>query len=343
MVDLSSVLCGFLMVSQQGRLFALEHIEASETLDRFAPRPCPVSLEGLAPLITRLRPSPIALVVHPGDPPRSYFLTSLQTAGRQRQMKVFQSTDDIVTESLNAGGWPMMHVGELQRAAAAVRDKATTLSVPIRQAELRPNLPTPWREALHGVFTANLEPADEKTSLMEEHVGRLRASISRTMIDGWLAHCLWLDPETGLVGRALPNRDHTGFTSLVGDDLGVLDFRLLLARDEEGRVVQTEGVANVMPALRQGTSWTGPTVNVYDADFRSRHKLDEYYSLYRGLRALAAIGAPLLEFQRGPIGHAMAVKLLMPAAAPESEGAAAVRRFPLRHVIWQTRNPPSGH
>ncbi len=339
MVDLSDVLGGFLMVSQQGRLFALERIEASDTLDHFTPRPCPVSLDGLEPLIRRLRASPMALVIHPGNPPRSYFLTSLPAADRVRQVKVFQSTEEIVTESLNAGGWPLLHVGELQRAAVAARENATTLSVPVRQAELRSNLPTAWCEALHGVFIANLESPADKCSELQDHVARLRVAINRTMVDGWLSHCLWLAPDSGLIGRALPNREHVGFTGLTSDEMGVLDFRRLLARDDEGRLLEGGAVANVVPALQHGTDWTGPTVNIYDIDFRRRHHLDEHYSLHQGLRALSAIGAPVLEFQPGAIGRSIRVRLLIPAAAPESVAAAAVRRFPLRHLLWQTGFP----
>ena len=203
MVDLSDVFCGFIMMSQQGRMFALERLQATPALDRFVPRPVDVSMEGLEPLMLRLRPSPMALVVHPGDPPHHYFLTSFSAGGRARRVKVSQTTNEVVTDSLNAGGWPVLHVGELQKAAAAARDNSTNLTVPVRQAELRANLPASWTDALHGVFTANLEPPDDKTSLLEDQVQRLRTTINRSMVDGWLGHCLWLDPESGLIGRAI--------------------------------------------------------------------------------------------------------------------------------------------
>ena len=124
--------------------------------------------------------------------------------------------------------------------------------------------------------------------------------------------------------------------------MGVLDFRRVLQRDAEGRLLRSEGIANVEPALRRGVEWTGPTVHVYDETFRTAHGLDAFHSLYRGLRALAAVGAPVLEFQRGPLGRNIAVSLLTPAAAPESQQAMAVRKFPLRHLLWQTRQPQVG-
>ena len=339
MVNLSRSLGAFLMFSQKGRLVALERIEANETLDQFRPRPSTVSLDGLEPLFVRMRPSPMTLVIHPGHPPTSYFLTVVPTGDRARCVKVFQTSEEIVKESIHAGLWPVIDVGELQRAALAVRDNATTLSVPVRRAELRENLPEEWREELRGVFLANLEQPSDKNSLLEDHVIRLRHAISHTMITGWLGNCLWLDPKSGLIGRALPNHDRTGFANLSSDELGLLEFRKALARDTEGRVLRTTGVANVLPTLRHGTDWSGPTVHVYDQAFRVGNRLDEYYSLHRGLRAISSAGAPLLEYSRGPLGLAVPVTLLTPAAAPETPQALAVRRFPLRHLVWRTRNP----
>ena len=72
-------------------------------------------------------------------------------------------------------------------------------------------------------------------------------------------------------------------------DTSQLPVRILTRRRDLDAWFQ----ANVYPIPLAEMSWTSPTLHFYDAAFRERMNLDEYYSLYRGLEKLCELGAPV--------------------------------------------------
>jgi hypothetical protein len=339
LLDFTGSVGRFLLLSPKGQLFALTGFRTSADFARLVPQICGASFHDIYPLIAGSRPSRILLVLHPGEHAHAYFLMEIETGGTRRVAKVFQEAEELVAEAVKDDLLPVILLDELQKAAAMSRRNRAPLSVRLRYLELRANLPQSWREAAKEVFLGNAAVGGDKGEILESRLVELRREINRSMLDGYLGKCIWLDARSGLLGRPAPNRDRSGFTSFVTGDPNVVSFGKSLARDADGRFAMRTNFANVVPALVKGMSWTAPTVHVYDQPFRESFGLEEYYSLYQGLRALSDVGAPVLIHRGGTLDNAIPVALLRPATGHDLFTQVCVREFPGREVVWE--KPPS--
>ncbi|MCP5150295.1 MAG: hypothetical protein H6983_09915 [Ectothiorhodospiraceae bacterium] len=335
LLDFSSTVCRFLVLSPKGQLFSLNAFLLSRDMSRIVPRIATANFHPIYPLIAGTRPSRMLLVLHPGERANAYFLMDMQAGGQRKSMKVFQEAQEIVSGALVDGLLPIIHLEELQRNAMLARRNKSPISVRLRYLLLRPNLPSGWLDCATAVFRFNAEVTDDKATLIEDKLAELRREVGRTMIDKYLAKCIWLDSRTGLLGRVSGNAERTGFGSFITGDAHVVTFGRSLARDHEGRYDARTGFANVIPALVKGTTWTSPTLHVYDEKFRDDYGLEEYYSLYRGLAALSEIGAPVLIHSGSALGNAIPVALLRPERNRDLITQISVREFPGREVIWE--------
>jgi hypothetical protein len=74
-------------------------------------------------------------------------------------------------------------------------------------------------------------------------------------------------------------------------------------------------------------------VHVYDEPFRSANRLQEYYSLHAGLKALCAVGPPVLVHESYELPESVPVHLLRLDKGSQAT-LMAMREFPTRHLAW---------
>lgn len=198
LVDYSDIIGSFVILSQKGQLFALNGISISTDFSKLAPRMNSTSFHVVYPLVSKIKPSNIVLVIHPGQRGQAYFLMDIKTGPLKKSIKVFQETVDIIGSALEDDVFPIIHLGELQKAALQGHKNEAPLSVPIRYIELRETLPLTWSASVKDLFLANAEvKTTDKTHALEDKLNILRDEIKISMFENYLEKCLWLDTESG--------------------------------------------------------------------------------------------------------------------------------------------------
>ena len=89
------------------------------------------------------------------------------------------------------------------------------------------------------------------------------------MFENYLEKCLWLDAETGYLGKLKFEEPHATFSPFGPGDAQTTSFIQSLAKNEDGRFETREEFANVIPTLVKQHPWTSPTLHIYDDDFRT--------------------------------------------------------------------------
>ena len=201
LLDFSDSIGAFVILSQKGQLFALNAIAISRDFSKIAPRINTANFHAVYPLVSRVRPSNIVLVIHPVERAQAYYLMDIKAGPTKKTIKVFQETVEIITNALEDDCFPIIHLGELQKAALQSRKNQTPLSVPIRYIELRSTLPLTWSAAVKDLFLVNAETVGDKTSALEEKLKILHNEVRESMFENYLAKCIWLDSSSGYLGR----------------------------------------------------------------------------------------------------------------------------------------------
>lgn len=334
LLDFSDTIGSFVILSQKGQLFALNGISMSADFSKLAPSINTANFHAVYPLVARVKPSNIVLVIHPGERNQAYFLMDLKAGPMKKTIKVFQETADIINNALEDDAFPIIHLGELQKGALHSRKNKTPLSIPIRYLELRENLPATWSASIKDLFLVNADAKGEKTKLLEGKLLTLRDEVKISMFDNYLAKCMWLDAETRELGKLQINESSTSFQPFGLGDTQTTSFIQSLAKLPDGKFETREEFANVIPSLVKQHPWTSPTLQIYDVDFREKNKLDEFYSLYKGMKALCGIGAPVLLHQGEDLGSTIPVTLLRPSMKGGDITQVSVREFPTKEVVW---------
>ncbi len=335
LLEFSSSIGSFVMLSQKGQLFALNAIGLSRDFSKIVPRLNPANFHPVYPLVVRVKPSNIVLVAHPSDRAQAYFLMDLKAGPTKKTVKVFQEPVEIIVNALEDNLFPILHLGEIQKAVLHSRKNQSPLSVPIRYLELRDNLPATWTAAVKDLFLANAESsAEEKTLRLERALGTLQDAMKTSMFDHYLAKCMWLDSASGYLGKLSFDGMAPVFHPFGPGDAQSTSFVQSLAKKPDGAFEMRQEFANVIPALVRQHPWTSPTLHIYDEDFRAKNKLQEFYSLYQGMRALCSIGAPVLLHQGQQIEGVVPVALLRPSIRGGDITQVSVREFPAKEVVW---------
>lgn len=334
LLDFSGSIGAFVLLSQKGKLFALNGISISSDFSKLAPRINTANFYAVHPLVSRVKPSNIVLVIHPGDRAQAYFLMDIKTGPMKKTIKVFQETVDIITSALEDDCFPIIHLGELQKAALQSRKNQTPLSIPIRYLELIPTLPLTWSAAVKDLFLVNAEASGDKTVLLEDKLRVLRDEVRDSMFEIYLTKCIWLDSASGYLGRLQFENTNQKFSPFGPGDAQTTSFMQSLARQADGSFETRQEFANVIPSLVKQHPWTSPTLHIYDDDFRVKNRLDEFYSLYKGLKALCAIGAPVLLHGGAELEGAIPVTLLQPSGRGGDITQISVREFPAKEIVW---------
>ena len=335
LVDYSDTIGSFVILSQKGQLFALNGISISADFSKLAPRINTASFHAVYPLVSRVKPSNIVLVIHPGERGQAYFLMDIKAGPLKKSVKVFQETVDIIGSALEDDVFPIIHLGELQKAALQSRKNQTPLSIPIRYIELRESLPLTWGASVKDLFLVNADfKGGDKTSALEEKLETLREEVKVSMFENYLEKCLWLDAASGYLGKLKFAEPDVDFSPFGPGDAQTTSFIQSLQKDEAGRFETRQEFANVIPTLVKQHPWTSPTLHIYDDDFREKNKLDEYYSLYKGLKSLCNIGAPVLLHEGGEITGAIPVTLLKPSMRGGDITQLSVKEFPAKEIVW---------
>lgn len=333
MLDYTGTMGGFLFWSPKGQLFALNRFVVSRDFSKILPQLASANFHVAYPLFSRMIESNINLVLHPTRHAHAYFLMDIKTGPTRKTVKVFQESSEIVGNALASQKFPVIHFGELQKAVVTSRRNQSPISIRIRFLELRPNLPKVLRDAAMEVFVANANPEGDKEARLEYKLATLAKELRRGMVENYLVKCLWLNPITNHLGMMTCNDQLSGFSKFVSGDADVTAFERCLARDEDGRYQAQTGVANVLPLMLSHVKWNSPTVHVYDEAFRQAHRLQEYYSLYAGLKALCTVGPPVLVHEAYELPQAVPVYLLrLVDARPGAQ--IGMREFPTRHLVW---------
>lgn len=334
MLDYSELIGGFMCLSQKGQLLALDGISISSDFSKITPRTSAANFHAVYPLVAKIRPSHIVLVAHPGDRTNAYLLMDMMEGDQKKRVRVRQETSEIVMTALKSDVFPIMHLGELQKAATESRNKQTPLSLPVRYLELREHLPETWSAAVKDIFLANAESVEGKAHVLEEKLQILREEIRTTMLDTYLSKCMWLNEKSTMLGMIRCKETHSEFVPFDTGDSQITAFINSLERTPQGRYSGRYEFADVLPMLDRKHPWISPTVHIYDPIFRAQHNLNEYYSLYNGMRALCDIGAPVLLQRPEGFESAIPLALLKPSLMSGEITQISVREFPTRDVVW---------
>lgn len=335
MLDYTGTVGGFLFWSPKGQLFALNRFVVTRDFSRILPQVASANFHAAYPLFSRMTESNINLVLHPTQQAHAYFLMDIQAGPKRKTVKVFQESSEIIASAIDSQKFPVIHFGELQKAVMTSRQNQSPVSIRIRFLELRPNLPKALRDAATEIFTANAETEGNKEARLEYKLATLARELRRGMVEDYLVKCLWLNPITNHLGMMICNDQLSGFSKFISGDADITRFERCLARDEDGHYRSQAGIANVLPVMLSRVKWNSPTLHIYDEAFRTAHRLQEYYSLYTGLKALCAVGPPVLVHEAYELPDAVPVHLLqLTQASPAA--LSAIREFPTRHLVWDS-------
>jgi hypothetical protein len=335
MLDYTSTVGGFLFWSPKGQLFALNRFVVSRDFSRILPRVSSANFHAAFPLFSRMSESNINLVLHPTQQAHAYFLMDIKAGPTQKTVKVFQEPAEIIGNAIASQKFPVIHFGELQKAVVLSRRNQSPISIRIRFLELRANLSKALRDAATDIFVANANSEGNKEARLEYKLATVGRELRRAMVENYLVKCLWLNPMTNHVGMMTCNDQLTGFSKFLSGDVQVTAFERCLVRDENGQYLAQTGIANVLPVMLSHVKWNSPSVHIYDEAFRSAHRLQEYYSLYAGFKALCAVGAPVLVHKSYELPEAVPVHLLR-LAAEDQATIIRMRDFPTRHLVWDS-------
>lgn len=335
LLDYSGTVGGFLFWSPKGQLFALNRFVVSRDFSRIVPQVASANFRVVYPLFSRMTESNINLVLHPTQQAHAYFLVDIKAGRTRKTVKVFQESSEIIDDAIASEKYPVIHFGELQQAVVTSRRNQSPVSIRIRFLELRPNLPRILRDALTEVFVTNADLGGNKEARLEYKIAAVARELRRGMVEDYLVKCLWLNPVTNHLGMMTCNDQISGFSKFVSGDTEVTAFERCLARDEDGHYESQTGIANVLPIMLSKVKWNSPTVHIYDEAFRSAHRLQEYYSLYAGLKALCAVGPPVLVHEAYELPEAVPVYVLRLASGSPAT-LMGMREFPVRHLIWDS-------
>jgi hypothetical protein len=335
MLDYTSTVGGFLFWSPKGQLFSLNRFVVSRDFSRILPQVSSANFHAVYPLFSNMTKSNINLVLHPTQQAHAYFLMDIKAGPTKRTVKVFQESSEIIDNAIASGKFPVIHFGELQKAVIVSRRNQSPVSIRIRFLELRANLSKVLRDAAAELFVANANPAGNKEARLEYKLATVGAELRRAMVENYLVNCLWLNLTTNHLGMMTCNDKSSGFSKFVSGDVELTAFERCLARDGDGHYVAQTGFANVLPAMLSRVEWNSPSVHIYDEDFRNTHRLQEYYSLYAGFKALCAVGVPVLKHEAYELPEAVPVHLLRLAAGNPAT-LARMREFPVRHLVWDS-------
>ena len=92
-------------------------VDYTDTIGSVAPRINTTSFHAVYPLVSRVKLSNIVLVIQPGERGQSYFLMDIKAGPLKKSVNVFQETIDIISGALEDDVFPIIHLGELQKAA----------------------------------------------------------------------------------------------------------------------------------------------------------------------------------------------------------------------------------
>lgn len=336
MLDYTASVGGFLFWSPKGQLFALNRFVVSRDFSRILPQVVSADFHVAYPLFSRMTESNINLVLHPTHQAHAYFLLDIKAGPASKTVKVLQDSSEIIANAIASQKFPVIHFAELQKAVITSRRNQSPISIRLRFLELRDNLPKALRHAATEIFTANANPGGNKQARLEYKVAAVARELRRTMVENYLVKCLWLNPTTNHLGMMTCNDQLSGFSKFVSGDVNVTAFERCLARDQDGHHQAQTGIANVLPVMLSHVKWNSPSVHIYDEAFRSAHRLQEYYSLYAGLKVLSAIGPPVLVHQSYELPEAVPVHLLrLERGSPAT--LIGMREFPTRHIVWGSR------
>ena len=333
-LDFSDSIGAFVILSRKGQLFALNGIAVGKDFSKLVPRINTANFHAVYPLVARAKPSNIVMVIHPSEHAQAYFLMDIKTGPMKKTIKVFQETVDIITNALEDDCFPIIHLGELQKAALQSRKNQTPLSVPIRHLELRPTLPVTWSAAVKDLFLQTAGAVGDKTKVLEEKLQVLRDEVRESMLENFLVKFIWMDAESGYLGRLRMQGTRSKFTAFGPGDAQTTSFLQSLAKGADDNYETLQEFANVIPTLMKQHPWTSPTLHIYDDDFRTKNRFDEFYSLYKGLKVRCGIGAPVLLHTGEDFGSVIPVALLRPYGGGGDVTQISVREFPAKEVVW---------
>lgn len=323
MVDCSDFMARFAFISSEGTPFALDGFSVAIDVTRLNPAAAQISLRPLKPLFAGMRESSVVLVVQPWDATPAYFMVQVGKGSARREVRVHQTGLEVATKAFAEGKLPVLSAKDVQHAAIHARDTGTPMRVPIKYLQWRENLPARWREAATKVLAANAEYASPKSDTLAEPMANLRAAERKTVVGEFLARCIWIDHRSEQLGYLAARRvwreenDHFGFSPYPEGDAKMRAFARSLTRNNDGRLSRRKGLARVIPMLSSQLSWSSPTLQIHDEQFRQSHGLDMYYSIYRGLEVLSQIAAPLLVYEPGTLDSAIPVDLVQSNIRPE--------------------------
>ena len=334
MLDYTSAVGGFLFWSSKGQLFALDRFVVSRDFSKILPRVASANFRVAYPLFERMTESNINLVLHPTQHAHAYFLMDIKAGRAKKTVKVFQESSEIIGNAIASRKFPVIHFDELQKAVVASRRNQSPISIRIRFLELRGNLPKVLRDAAVEIFAANADPEGNKQARLDYKLATLSRELRRGMLEHYLVKCLWLNPTTNHLGMMTCNDQLSGFSKFVSGDADVTAFERCLARDEDRHYQAQTRIANVLPVIMFHLKWNSPTVHIYDEAFRNAHRLQEYYSLYSGFKALSAVGSPVLVHESYELPESVPVHLLrLDKGSPAT--LIGMRDFPTRHLVWE--------
>jgi hypothetical protein len=335
LLDLSGSLGSFFMVSKQGKIFALERLSAAPDLSKMIPEIYTGDFNTLYPLVADIRPSNMVMVIHPGKQAKSHFLMDVKAGSMKKSVKVLEEASEVISRTLEDGAFPIILLGELEKAFFISRMKGIDMVIPIRFAAFKSSLPAAWVQVIEELFRANAELGKEKAARLDNHLELLRATIEETQLKEYILKCIWLDMDSRGLGKLTLDAGGVRFTPYDPHDRQFFAFYKALQKGVDGTPQTYAEVAKVIPFPLKRFSWVAPTLHLYDQKFRTQHQLEEYYSLYSGMQALTKIGTPVLLFNGAdPLQGNILLRFLKISPFANEQLQLGIKNFVRRELVW---------
>lgn len=285
----------FFLLSKKGQLLALREVMVRDDGGSFTPRAIPTDLTPMYPLVSTIKPSSLVLSVAYGPRPSAHFMMQVNLGGKKQNIRAPGKILDIVGKQLDGDTFPVIGQADLEAAVHAGKSSGKPLQIPIRTMELRSSVPDSLKSRIKEIFLHNASGGSTKGHTLKGDLIALRAAVRDTLLTDFLTKCMWLEKESGRLGTVHKDGDDVRFTIIDSDDPDLRGFLVALDKDHYGDyILDFREFARIIPKISKSTPWVGPTLHIYNENYRREYGLEEYYSLYNGFRALTQHGTPVV-------------------------------------------------
>jgi hypothetical protein len=310
--DFTDSVGAFLMLTRAGKLDAIDGVQISDTGVEI--QQAGLELSVLSPLVSKIRRSNLSIALERGEQPTAQFKMHVKMGPSTKIMNALGNKTELLSPSLDNASLPIVVQADLEAQVEEhlKANPAARLHVPLRSLGVREHLPREIERLLRELVLSNATEGAPKSKGLTDYLRAIRLELRATVLRDYMMKCIWLNPKTSQLGNIVEDSGTVRFQPFDADDPEIIAFLCALEKDPFGDFnLDFREFANVEPTPKRANPWLGPSVHIYKQDFRTENKLEEYYSLYSGFRALAGVGTPVLIYEgQNPLIEQTAIRFL---------------------------------